>query len=194
MGNLFHWLTFSLRNTKIGISEFRSICLGFPSLTSQWTKLRSGHSCKKRQDIWPSCLTEPQGTPEDDPSAAWNPVGVEMWVRLPKAGDGWDELRVAPLRRSLQLEYETTVNCVQSCSWPPYHRLLSPALKDYLILSLSHLFFMYSLLTKTDFRRSGLSLLNPEGYAAPKFRGGWVLVYVTHHYDLASKSSACHIR
>ena len=44
-------------------------------------------------------LGEPQ---RDDPSAAKNPVGIEVGD---KVAEGWDELRVAPLLGSPRLEY-----------------------------------------------------------------------------------------
>lgn len=52
-------------------------------------------------------------------------------MSLQKAGKGWDELRVAPLLASPQLEEQTTINYIQNHSWIPCHRLLSLVLKDY---------------------------------------------------------------
>lgn len=147
---------FPLGNTfQCGISKFRSSCLGFPSLSSQWTKL-GWYSYTERLEIWPTWLNKPQRTLEEIlqlPGIQWEWRWKWGCMRLGIAG--------------MKLEYRIPTWC--STVWLlnhyelfPCHRLLSPASKDNFIPSLSHLLFMSNLLTKDRFQMIGPFPLEPR--------------------------------
>lgn len=124
--------------SKIGISKFRSSCQRLPSLTSQKTKLENDCNFKERQEIWPTCLNEPWCRREAPEGWSFSCRKSNGSGGRGKVADGWDEHRAALLHGSPQLEYWTTINFLQSCSWTLCHRFLGPALEDYLISSLIH--------------------------------------------------------
>ena len=53
-----------------------------------------GIAARKGRKFDQPAWNEPQRTLENNPSAASKPVGVEVGMRLQKAGNGWDEVRV----------------------------------------------------------------------------------------------------
>lgn len=177
---------------RIGISKFRSSCLGVSFIDIPVNKAQEWAGCKKKAGPLTNLPEWSSGDPKGRSFSCQNPVGVEEGIRLQKAGNGWDGPRVALLLGSPQLEYWTTTNCLQSHSWTPYLRLLSPALKDYLTPSLSHL-LMSNLLAKQisgdqaflSWTQNNMQLLNSVETGS---------VYVTHHCDLGSKHIARPIR